>query len=159
MNNILTKTNTGLLSFALLLLRCTAGLILFVAGAGKVLGWFNGMGMEATLVGYAQGGITATWAYISSYTEFIGGFLLIIGLLTRPAAFFIMINMMVATYIVGPKNFFAGGAAYPFSLMISALVILLAGPMRLSLDYLLTHNRKKITTGYRNEAKELAPES
>jgi putative oxidoreductase len=134
----LTQTNTRLLSISLLLLRCTVGTILFVAGAGKVLGWFGGLGLEATLEGFSKTGISEFWAYVSCYTEFIGGFLLIIGLLTRPAALALFINMLVAVIIVGTKSFFSGGGAYPFTLMICSLVILLIGPMAYSIDALLS---------------------
>lgn len=132
---ILVETNTRLLDASLLLLRCAVGLILFVAGVMKVFGWFGGMGMEATIDAFARNiGIPAYLAYLSSYTEFIGGIFLIIGLLTRPAALAITINMLVATIVMGSNNFFTGGGAYPFSLMISSVVILLAGPMSFSLD-------------------------
>ena len=137
----LTRTNTGLLNISLLLLRCTVGLILFVAGAGKVFGWFGGFGLQATLGYFATSGIPAFWAYVSCFTELIGGFLLIIGFLTRPAAFALFINMLVAVLVTGTKNFFAGGAAYPFTLMICSLVILLIGPMAYSLDALLSRGK------------------
>jgi len=137
----LTRTNTSLLNVSLLLLRCTVGLILFVAGAGKVFGWFGGFGLQTTLGYFATSGIPAFWAYVSCFTELIGGFLLIIGFLTRPAAFALFINMMVAVIVTGPKGFFAGGAAYPFTLMICSLVILLIGPMAYSLDALLSKGK------------------
>jgi putative oxidoreductase len=132
-----------MLNLSLLLLRCTVGLILFVAGAGKVFGWFGGFGLEATIGYFAKSGISEFWAYVSSYTELIGGFLLIIGLLTRVAAFALFINMGVAVIVTGTKAFFAGGAAYPFTLMICSLVILLTGPLAYSLDALIS--RVKIT--------------
>lgn len=135
---VLTQTNSGLLNLSLLLLRLTAGTILFVAGAGKVFGWFGGFGLEATIGYFSKSGISAFWAYVSSYTELIGGFLLIIGLLTRVAAFALFINMMVAVIVTGTKSFFAGGGAYPFTLMICSLVILLAGPMAYSIDALIS---------------------
>lgn len=142
--NLLMGTNKRLFSIGILLLRCGVGLILFVAGAGKVLGWFGGMGLKTTIAMFdKEMGLAHFWSYLSCYTEFIGGFLLIIGLLTRPAAFAIFINMLVATIFVGPKNFFMGGGAYPFSLMISALVILLSGPMLYSLDALLVGYKNK----------------
>lgn len=134
---LLTETNTRLLNISLLLLRCMTGVILFGTGAGKVLKWFGGFGLETTVKYYSMSGISAPFAYLSSFTELIGGFLLIIGLLTRPAAFAVMINMLVATIVTMPKGFIMGGAAYPFSLMISALIILLAGPMDYSIDSFL----------------------
>jgi len=121
----------------MLLLRCTIGVILFATGAGKVLKWFGGFGMQMTINYYKMSGFSEPLTYLSSYTEFIGGFLLIIGLLTRPAAFAILINMLVATIVTMPKGFLIGGASYPFSLTVSALIILLAGPMAYSIDALL----------------------
>lgn len=139
-DNLYRRTNATLLSIALFLLRATLGIILFVAGSGKVLGWFDGKGLEATISSFTiKLGIPEPLAYLSCYTEFLGGVLLILGLLTRPAAFAVMINMLVATSVVMPKGFFGpGGASYPFSLMIMALTIILAGPMSFSLDRLLS---------------------
>jgi putative oxidoreductase len=113
------------------------GVILFIVGSGKVLGWFGGFGMETTINFFVtKQGFSVLLAYMSSYTEFIGGFLLIVGLLTRPAAFAVMINMVVATIVSLPRGF-VGGAAYPFTFLISAVIILLAGPMIYSIDSLL----------------------
>jgi putative oxidoreductase len=127
----------------MLLLRCTVGIILFGGGAGKVLGWFGGRGMETTVnLFVTKQGFTPLLAYMSSYTELLGGFLLIVGLLTRPAAFAVMINMTVAGIVSLPKGFLAG-AAYPFSLMVSAMIILLAGPMLFSLDSLIFRDKQK----------------
>src|SRR5664280_1255649 len=127
-NKFITKllmvNSPTLLSICLLLLRITVGVILFVVGSGKVLGWFGGHGMETTIKFFVtKQGFTPLLAYMSAYTEFIGGFLLIIGLLTRPVAFAIVINMAVAGIVLLPRGFITG-AAYPFSLMISALIIL-----------------------------------
>ena len=95
--NALTQTNSKTISAGMLLLRSTIGIILFVVGAGKVFGWFGGYGLDATLGFYTQMGIALPLAYLSIYTEFLGGLLLTIGLLTRPAAFAVVINFIVAT--------------------------------------------------------------
>lgn len=139
----LIETNTRTLSIAILLLRLMAGLILFVAGAGKVMGWFGGFGMTATLdIFKINMHLSAFWTYVSCYAEFIGGFLIIIGLVTRFAAVVLVINMLVATWFVGLKNFFMGGAAYPCLLMVIFLVIVLSGPMAYSIDALLTNQKR-----------------
>ena len=148
-NNLIIKlligTNTKLFSTYIILLRITVGVILFVVGSGKVMGWFGGHGMETTIKFFVtKQGFTPLLAYMSSYTEFIGGFLLVVGLLTRPAAFAIVINMAVAGIVSLPRGPIAG-AAYPFSLMISALIILLAGPMLFSLDSLLLRSGEVIS--------------
>ena len=141
--NLMIKTNATLLNISLLLLRLTVGIILFLAGAGKVFGWFGGQGIDATIdIFVSKMGIHPILAYLSCYTEFIGGFLLIVGLLTRPAAFAIMINMLVAAVVTLPNGFLKG-ASYPFSMMVSSIIILLAGPMAYSLDACLLSGRKK----------------
>ena len=141
--NFLIATNRHLQRTAILLLRIITGLILFVAGAGKAAGWFGGMGMEATEAAFqSHMGLSSFWTYLSTYTEFIGGFLLIIGFFTRPAAFALFINMLVATLLVGWKNFFAGGGAFPCTLMVCSLVIVLTGPMALSVDAWLVKGKK-----------------
>jgi putative oxidoreductase len=142
---LLTQYNTGLLSAGLFFQRAMIGLVFFVAGAGKAMGWFGGFGMKATLdIFRDQTHLSTFWIYVSCYTEFIGGFLLIIGLLTRPAALLLVINMAVAVYITGFANFFMGGAAYPCVLMTGCLLIVLAGPLAWSLDALLL-NKKRIS--------------
>jgi len=137
--NILTGTNRTLLDLAVLFLRLMLGSIMFVAGGGKVFGWFDGMGMDATIQAFqSYMGLSAFWTYLSSYTELVGGLFLILGFLTRPAALALTVNMLVASVFIGFKGFFVEkGAAYPFSLMVSSLVILLTGPFAISLDALL----------------------
>ena len=141
--NWLNATNPRLIGLGILLLRITIGTILFVAGASKALGWFGGIGMETTLKYFKNdSGISAFWAYVSTYAELIGGLLLIIGLFTRISAFALTINMLVAVIVVGTKNFFMGGGAYPFTLMIGCFMIVLSGPMQISIDNLLVRNRE-----------------
>ena len=138
---LLNNTNTNLLSICLLLLRFLIGIYLFIAGAGKVLGWFGGFNIDATIQFYTKMGISLPFAYLSCYTEFIGGFLLIIGLFTRPAAFAVMINMLVATILslhaglMGPAS-----AQTPLLFLIIDIAILIAGPMSISVDKLLIRN-------------------
>jgi putative oxidoreductase len=129
------------------------GSIMFVAGAGKVFGWFGGMGIDATIQAFqSYMGLSAFWTYLSSYTELIGGLFLILGFLTRPAALAVTVNMLVASVFIGFKGFFGEkGAAYPFSLMVSALVILLTGPFSISLDALLfSSSNRSLNQQYHN---------
>lgn len=141
-NNLLVKilkdTNPNLLSLSVLILRCTIGILLFIAGSGKLFGWFGGYGMEATLQGFSKIGISMPLTYLSTYTEFLGGLLLIIGLLTRPVAFAVMINMLVATLVTLPHGFMGPtGAQTPFLFLVIDIVILLAGPMAYSVDRII----------------------
>ena len=135
---ILKETNPNLVSLSLLFLRCTIGILLFIAGSGKLFGWFGGYGMEATIQGFSKIGISMPLTYLSTYTEFLGGLLLIIGLLTRPVAFAVMINMLVATLVTLPHGFMGPtGAQTPFLFLVIDIVILLAGPMAYSVDRII----------------------
>ncbi len=135
-SKVLINTKKGQLNIAFLLLRLTLGIILFVVGSGKVLGWFGGFGLTTTIHFYVtRMGIALPFAYLSCFTEFIGGILLTIGLFTRPAAFAVMINMAVATISMLPHGFIGPGhASYPFVFLIIDIVILIAGPMLYSFD-------------------------
>jgi putative oxidoreductase len=135
---ILKGTSPTLVNISVLLLRCTVGILLFVAGSGKIFGWFGGYGMTATLQGYSKMGFSAPLAYLSMFTEFLGGLLLVTGLLTRPAAFALMINMLVATIVSLPGGFMGPtGAQTPFIFLMIDIAILLTGPMTFSLDTLI----------------------
>lgn len=141
-NNLFTKvlrsTTTSSLSTGILLLRLTIGILLFIAGSGKALGWFGGYGAEKSLQFYNQMGFSTFLGYLSIYTEFIGGFLLIIGFFTRFAAFAITINMAVATLVSLPRGFMGPtGAQTPFIFLVCAVVILITGPMVYSIDYVI----------------------
>ncbi len=132
------NTTPDLISTGVLLLRCLIGIYLFIVGAGKVMHWFGGFGMPTTIQYLAKVGISAPLAYLSSYTEFLGGFLLAIGLFTRPAAFAILINMTVATIVtihgglMGPNS-----AQTPLLFLIVDVAVLLSGPRAYSLDRLI----------------------
>ncbi len=140
----LTKTGSGYISLCVLLLRCVIGITLFDVGAGKLFGWFGGFGLDVTLGFYNKMGFSQPLAFMSIFTEFIGGFLLIVGLLTRPAAVAVIINMAVATSVTLPNGFLGpNGASYPFIFLVIALVVLLAGPMSLSIDYLIFRRTKR----------------
>lgn len=142
--NLLIDSNPVLINLAYMLLRWMSGLILFIGGAGKVMGWFGGFGLDTTVSMFQSSmNLSPFWAYLSSFTEFIGGFLIMAGLFTRPAALALFINMLVATILVGTKNFFMGGAAYPCLLMICFLYILISGPGILSFDALIWKRNNK----------------
>lgn len=151
-NNLISKvfkdTNSSFISMGILFLRLTIGILLFIAGSGKAMGWFGGYGMDATLQGYGKMGFSALLAYLSMYTEFLGGLLLIVGFLTRFAAFAIMINMLVATIVTLPNGFMGPtGAQTPFLFLVIDVVILLTGPMTHSLDFIFFRS-----SGYREKS-------
>src|SRR3546814_978590 len=78
----LGRIYAGLTPLAETVLRVAAGGILVVHGAGKITDPLANVGMVESL-GFYPG---ALWATLLAVTEFVGGFLIAIGLLTRPAA-------------------------------------------------------------------------
>lgn len=116
----------------LLLLRLWVGLVMaFGHGLGK-------FGSEKFLAGVVELGLPApeVMALLAALSEFVGGLLLALGLLTRPAAFTIVITMAVAA--------FGRHADDPFRMQemalfygVAALGFVFTGAGRLSLDHLI----------------------
>jgi putative oxidoreductase len=73
---------------ALLVMRLALGAVMLVHGYHKV---FGGLHHHADLV--ASLGLPRWSAYVSSFTEFLGGLLLLLGLFTRVAALGICIDL------------------------------------------------------------------
>jgi uncharacterized membrane protein YphA (DoxX/SURF4 family) len=81
------------------------------------------------------------FAWFAVISEFFGGILLMLGLLTRPAALLNVFVTFTATFIYHNGDIGNSGLT-SFFFMIMCLCILLFGPGKFSLDYLL--NRKLI---------------
>jgi putative oxidoreductase len=82
-------------------LRLVLGVVFFAHGAQKILGWFGGPGFSGSMgmfTGYLH--IPAPLAFLAIAAEFFGGLGLILGFLTRIAAFGIAMNMVVAIALV-----------------------------------------------------------
>jgi putative oxidoreductase len=94
----LTQTDN---STATTIIRVLLGLVFFAHGAQKMLGWFGGYGFSGTM-GFFTGAlhIPAVFAFLAIAAEFFGGLGLILGVLTRVAAFGIAVNMLVAIVMV-----------------------------------------------------------
>ena len=131
----------------LTVLRLVLGIVFFAHGAQKMLGWFGGNGFTATMGGFTQHmGIPAPFAVLAILAEFLGGIGLILGLLSRIAAFGIAVNMLVAIFFVhAPNGLFmnwAGnqhGEGFEFHLLAIAMagVLMARGAGAWSFDRLL----------------------
>jgi putative oxidoreductase len=130
----------------LTLLRAILGVVFFAHGAQKVLGWFGGNGFEATL-GFMTHTmrIPAVFAVLAVLAEFLGGIGLILGLLSRIAAFAIAIEMAVAMAMVHlPNGFFMNwtgnqrgeGFEYHLLAIATAIMIVVRGAGAWSIDRL-----------------------
>jgi putative oxidoreductase len=135
-------------SAATAILRVVLGIVFFAHGAQKMLGWFGGFGFAGTM-GFFTGmmHIPAPLAFLAIAAEFFGGIGLILGFLTRIAAFGIGVNMLVAIMTVHHTfGFFmnwAGtqkGEGFEFHLLVLAMVafLMIRGGGAFSIDRLLT---------------------
>lgn len=118
---------------AALILRLTLGIIFFPHGAQKVFGWFGGYGFSGTMNFFTvKMGIPAIFAFLAICAEFAGSIALIVGFLTRIAAFGIGMVMIVAVLTTHlPNGFFMNwdgnqkGEGFEFHLLVIGIVIAL----------------------------------
>ena len=146
--DILRKLLSTPNDFTLTLVRLILGIVFFAHGAQKMLGWFGGHGFHGTMGFFTQHmGIPAPFAFLAICAEFFGGLGLIVGLLSRIAAFGIMVNMLVAIATVHHVNgFFMNwtgqqkGEGFEYHLLAIAmcLLIMIRGAGALSVDRALS---------------------
>jgi len=92
--------------WTLTLLRLSAGGMILAHGLQKTFGSFDGPGFSKQMAGFESGGIPAVFAFLAIMAEFLGGMGLILGALTRIAAFGLAVNMVVAVYMFNWVNGF-----------------------------------------------------
>ena len=134
--------------FTVTLLRLVLGVVFFAHGAQKALGWFGGFGFTGTIGFFTQKlNIPAPFAVLAIAAEFLGGIGLLLGFLSRIAAFSIACNMAVAVYMIHRHfGFFANwtglqkGEGFEFHTLAVAiaLFILIKGAGPLSFDRALS---------------------
>jgi len=77
------------------------------------------------------------FAIVIGTTQFFGGWMLLLGLGTRLAAFLLAVIMLVAATRNFVEKQFLDSADFPFSLLTSLVALILLGGGALSLDWLL----------------------
>lgn len=126
----MSKSLNKLQPYASLLLRLILGFAMAYAGYQKVF-------PHGALAHFEQFvhalGLPSWLGIVSAYTELIGGALLILGLLTRVAAFAIAINLAVALVKVNIPHGYAG-SEYSLALFGIALALICYGAGALGLD-------------------------
>ena len=120
----------------LLLLRLALGAIFVAHGAQKLFGAWGGGGIEGTGQFFAQNGLKPgeALAVLAGTGELVGGILLALGLLTRLGALAVAVPMVIAIVVVHLPGPFVDGFEFPLALLAAAILMMLVGPGRLSLD-------------------------
>jgi putative oxidoreductase len=142
-HTLLVESNPFLTGMAILLLRVFIGICFVVHGLGKL--GVVGTGSMAGFEGWLKSmniPFAAAQARLAMASEILGGALLILGLLTRPAAALCLFTMVVAS-VIGHKG--GGylitnnppGNEYAINLAAICAAMILLGPGMFSLDALL----------------------
>jgi putative oxidoreductase len=133
---------------SLTLLRLVAGVVFFAHGAQKMLGWFGGYGFHGTMGFFTQEmHLSVPLAFLAICAEFFGGLGLIVGFLTRIAAFGVLCNMISAVLLIHHRfGFFMNwggdqkGEGFEYHLLAIAvmLAIIIKGGGSYSVDCMLS---------------------
>ena len=151
---------SGMASFGILLIRAIVGAVFVFHGSQKLFGWFGGPGMEAFTAHIANmglpGGVPPQYlAYAAAISEFGGGILLILGLITPIAAICIAATMAVAVFKVHGHAFALAndppGMEYALTLGVVALGLVFTGAGRISLDALMPWGRNRAKSNKKSE--------
>lgn len=146
MKNLLSTANDHTIALA----RLVLGVIFFMHGAQKTLAWFGGYGFHTTMHFFTVTvGIPSAFAILAIAAEFLGGIGLIVGFLSRIAAFGIAIDMLAAVAMIHLRNgIFMNwygnqkGEGYEYHLLAITIciVIMVKGGGALSVDRVLARN-------------------
>lgn len=137
--------------YAALVLRVMLGVVFFPHGAQKVLGWFGGYGFAGTYDAFTNKmGIPGLFALLAFAAEFLGAIGLIVGFMSRLAAFGIMCVMIVAVNMLHWQHgFFMNwsgqqkGEGFEFHLLVIAMAValIIKGGGALSVDRVLSEKK------------------
>jgi putative oxidoreductase len=123
----------------LLILRVVVGLIIAGHGAQKLFGWFGGPGLAGVKGWLASMGLRPAgfWALMAGLSEFGGGLLMALGLLSPlgELAVFAAMSTAIITAHAGKGLWAAnGGSELPLTNAAAALAVALTGPGAYALD-------------------------
>ena len=135
----------------LTLIRVVAGGVMFPHGMQKLLGWFGGAGFTRTIHALGQMGFPAPLVFLVIMAESFGALGMILGCLTRIAAFSVAVDMIVAALTVYHRTGLVfmnwggmqKGEGIEFHLLMIAmsLAVMIAGGGAFSVDRALSGNK------------------
>jgi putative oxidoreductase len=124
--------------WGLLILRLVLGASMLYHGWEKVVpsnfphgSLFSALNHYAHYIGSL--GLPQWLAYVSAFTEFVGGICLVLGLFTRLFAGLVAINMLVAIFALTIHRGY-GASELPLAMLAIALMLLFSGPGKAALD-------------------------
>ena len=139
------------IAFGLLVLRLVVGLTVAAHGAQKLFGVWGGSGMTGwtQVVQRLRIRPARPWAWVAALSEFGGGLLLALGLLSPLGSLAIIGTMLVAIATVHlSKGFWVNKGGFEFNLTLigAAAALAITGPSAYSLDNALRIHLPEPTT-------------
>ncbi len=127
-----TDTSTAL---GLLVMRVWFGGVLAIGHGWPKINALEGMTSKVASMGFP---LPSAFAFGAAASELVGGLLIAVGLLMRPAAVSVMATMLVAAFVVHANDPFLIKKEFALCYAVAALALLIAGPGKLSLDVKLS---------------------
>lgn len=125
------KSSTTAFDFGVLWLRVFMGTGIAYHGYGKVFGGHMAKMIEG--VGHMGFPYPEVFAWAAALSEFLGGILIVLGLFTRPAAFFVACTMTVAAFVAHAKDPLAT-KELALAYLVMAVTVLILGAGQVSAD-------------------------
>ena len=127
------------LAIGLFILRAVIGVTVSAHGAQKLFGWFDGPGLQgfSGMLGSMKVRPANLWALVAAGGEFVGGILLVLGLLSPIPGFLVAGSMLVAILLVHRSNGFWNsnrGIEFPLQILAAAIALTLTGFGPFSVD-------------------------
>ena len=130
----LAKTTDTRTALGLLVLRLWFGGVLAAMHGWPKIASFDAMGTKLATLGFPLPSLFAAAAIAS---ELVGGALIALGLLTRPAAAAVLFTMLVAAFVIHGSDPFVK-KEFALCYGAAAFALLIAGPGKWSLDVKLS---------------------
>ena len=133
----------------LTLIRVVAGGVMLPHGMQKLLGWFGGAGFTRTMHGFDHG-VPTPLVFLVIMAEFFGALGMILGCLSRIAAFSVAVDMIVAALVTynrfgmlfmnwsGTRK--GEGIEFHLLMIAMSLAVMIAGGGAFSVDRALSGN-------------------
>ena len=129
------NTSGNSMHLALLVIRVGIGIIFMLHGwpklAGGVETW-SGIGGTMAIVGLDFA--PAFWGLMAALAEFLGGLLLVVGFVTRPAALLMLITMLMAVLMHAQQGDGLNTILHPLKGLIVFFALLISGAGKYSID-------------------------
>lgn len=137
-----TKVSNRSRGYGLFLLRVGLGIMFILHGFPKLLGGppaWERLGSTMALVGVDF--MPVFWGLLAAVTEAVGGGMLVVGLFTPLASFALSLSLIMALAFNLNTGATFEDYSHPLELLIVTMSLILIGPGKVSIDYLLFPER------------------